>query len=107
MSAAYRNASRAQAITAPQQMMRMPASMPADCGMAMMAAATFATGLLLLQIGALTPISLFVRVLIASTLLLLGLVLLISLTLTGLVSLTGLSLVELTTGLTPGTPRGE
>ncbi|WP_322480928.1 hypothetical protein [Thermogemmatispora sp.] len=78
-------------------------------------AAMMAGLLLILKIGVMTPISLFVAPLaiaIASTLLLVGLVLLLiglSLTLSGVVSLTGLSLslVTLTTGLTPGTPRGE
>ncbi len=77
---------------------------------AAMAAAMMAGFFLILQIGVLTPISLFstpLTIAIASTLLLVGLVLLIGLTLSGLVSLTGLSLVTLTTGLTPGTPRGE
>lgn len=74
---------------------RMCASMPAMC---MVCMAT-ATSIMLKEIGATTPISLFVLVLIATLLISLCLV---------LISLTGLgSLVGLITGPAPGMAMGD
>jgi hypothetical protein len=110
MSAAcYASRHNMQSTAPAERTMRLPAPMCSASAMAAMAAATCAASLLLSLIGALTPISLFVQLLIASITLLSasGLLFLIGLALTRLVSLTSLSLVTLTTGLTPGTPRGE
>jgi hypothetical protein len=77
---------------------RMPFSMPAMC----MAATA---SIIIIETGALVPVSLFVLVLTLSVLLLALLVVLINLS--GLTSLLTISLVGLTRGLAPGMTQGD
>ena len=97
MAAAQSIISQPAMIAGQDHAQRMPFSMPAMC----MAATA---SIIIIETGALVPVSLFVLVLTLSVLLLALLVVLISLS-----GLTGLfvSLVGLTRGLAPGMTQGD